>query len=106
LWQLGKPVGQGGPWKNTTVKAGVASDPFLIAFYDKKELSLSHSSKNSVTFKVEVDPTGNGDWMEYASYVVKPGVKFIHHFPASFAARWIRFSTNVDTQATAFLNYK
>ena len=106
LWQLGKPVGQGGPWKNTTVKAGVASDPFLIAFYDKKELSLSHSSKNSATFKVEVDPTGNGDWMEYASYAVKPGVKFIHHFPASFAARWIRFSTNVDTQATAFLNYK
>ena len=27
LWTLGKPVGHGGPWKDTKVKAGVASDP-------------------------------------------------------------------------------
>ncbi|MEI3117686.1 MAG: hypothetical protein V8T12_01250 [Parabacteroides johnsonii] len=36
LWTLGKPVGHGGPWKNTDVKAGIASDPYLIGFYDKK----------------------------------------------------------------------
>ncbi|MDD4592516.1 MAG: hypothetical protein PHG06_19125, partial [Parabacteroides sp.] len=106
LWQLGKPVGNGGPWKDTEVKAGIVSDPYLMAFYDKKELSLAHNCKSSVTFKVEVDPTGNGDWMEYASYVVKPREKFTYRFPASFAARWIRFSTNVDARATAMLDYK
>jgi len=106
LWSLGKPIGQGGPWKNENIKAGVPSDPYLICFYDKKVLSLSHNNKTSVIFKVEVDPTGNGDWMEYASYSVKPGVKFVHHFPASFQARWIRFSTNADTKATAWLDYK
>lgn len=36
LWQLGKPVGQGGPWKDAVIKAGIPSDPYLIAFYDKK----------------------------------------------------------------------
>ena len=106
LWALGKPVGHGGPWKNSDVKAGIASDPYLIGFYDKKELSLSHESDKNVLVRVEVDPTGNGDWMEYATYTVKPGEKMIHQFPASFQARWIRFVSNVDTKATAWLEYK
>lgn len=106
LWTLGKPVGQGGPWKDTDVKTDVASDPYLIAFYDKKELSLSHRSDKNVVITVEVDPTGNGDWMEYASYTVKPGEKFVQQFPESFQARWIRFVSDTDTKATAWLMYK
>ena len=106
LWSLGKPVGQGGPWKDADVKAGVASDPYLIAFYDKKELSLSHQSDKSVVMTVEVDPTGNGDWMEYASYTVKPGETLVQQLPDSFQARWIRFVSDSDTKATAWLNYK
>ncbi len=106
LWTLGKPVGQGGPWKNADVKANVASDPYLIAFYDKKELSLSHQSDKNVVITVEVDPTGNGDWMKYASYMIKPGEKFVHQLPESFQARWIRFVSDKDTKATAWLEYK
>ena len=106
LWALGKPVGQGGPWKNTDVKANVASDPYLIAFYDKKVLSLSHQSDKNVVITVEVDPTGNGDWMEYASYTIKSGEKFVHQFPKSFQARWVRFVSDADTKATAWLEYK
>lgn len=106
LWTLGKPVGQGGPWKNTDVKANVASDPYLIAFYDKKELALSHQSDKNVVITVEVDPTGNGDWMEYASYTVKPGEKLVQQLPESFQARWIRFVSDTDTKATAWLEYK
>ena len=106
LWSLGKPVGQGGPWKDTYVKAGTASDPYLIAFYDKKELSLSHQSDRSEVMTVEVDPTGNGDWMEYASYTVKPGETLVQQLPESFQARWIRFVSDTDTKATAWLNYR
>lgn len=106
LWTLGKPVGQGGPWKNTDVKANVASDPYLIAFYNKKKLSLSHQSDKNVMITVEVDPTGNGDWMKYASYTIKPGEKFVQQFPESFQARWIRFVSDTDTKATAWLEYK
>ncbi|MDR0394148.1 MAG: hypothetical protein LBH77_03210 [Tannerella sp.] len=105
LWKLGKPVGQGGPWKDTVVKKGEASDPYLIAFYDKKELNLSHHSKQKVIFKAEVDPTGNGDWMEYQTFPVEPGESFKHQFPTDFEVRWIRFTINIDTQATAWLEY-
>lgn len=29
LWKLGKPIGEGGVWKNASVKAVVRSLPFL-----------------------------------------------------------------------------
>lgn len=106
LWKLGKPVGKGGPWVDTDVKRGVASDPYLIAFYDKKYLTLSHKGNNPVQFLIEVDPTGNGDWMAYQMCTVEPGGKFEHQFPETFQAKWIRFSTNVEVKATAWLEYK
>lgn len=106
LWQMGKPAGQGGPWLETEAKAGIPSDPYLIGFYDKKILTLSHRSEKDVTFTVEADPTGNGDWMEFAAYTVRPGEKLVKEFPESFQARWIRFSVDRDTKATTWLDYK
>ena len=106
LWQLGKPIGKGGPWKDTQVKKGIPSDPYLIGFYDRKTLSLSHKSDKTINIRVEVDPTGNGDWMEYSVVSVKPGEKVDYTFPKSFQARWIRFVSDADTEATAWLEYK
>ncbi|MBQ8530619.1 MAG: hypothetical protein IJ430_05600 [Parabacteroides sp.] len=106
LWSLGKPVGKGGPWDKTAVKAGVASDPYLIAFYDQKKLTLSHQSDKEVKITVEVDPTGNGDWMEYDSFVVKSKETTTHRFPETFQARWIRFVADTDTKVTAWLDYE
>lgn len=106
LWQLGKPVGKGGPWKDTEVKANVPSDPYLIGFYDKRQLVLSHQSDKDVMFTIEVDPTGNGDWMEYKTQQVKVGEEWSYEFPKEFQARWIRFSTDADTKAKAWLEYQ
>ena len=106
LWKLGKPTGKGGPWVESEVKAKIASDPYLIGFYDQRELTLSHTSKNAITISVEVDPTGNGDWMEYAVYTVQPGQKYHHQFPDSFQARWIRFFSDTDTNITTWLEYR
>ena len=106
LWSMGKPTGQGGPWKNAAVKAGEVSDPYLIGFYDKKTMALSHTSEKDVMFTVEVDPTGNGKWMKYATLTVKPGEKLVKELAAPFQARWIRFSTDTDTNATVWLDYK
>ena len=88
------------------VKAGTPSDPYLIAFYDQKSMQLKHDSKETVTFTVEVDPTGNGDWMEYKEFSVKPEETVKYDFPATFEARWIRFTTNKNTNATAWLEYR
>lgn len=106
LWKLGKPVGVGGPLKDDDIKSGVLTDPYLIGFYDKKKMSLSHKSKENISFTVEIDPTGNGCWMVYKTYTVKPGEILKEEFPKGFEARWIRFKTDKDTiGATAWLEY-
>jgi len=106
LWKMGKPTGHGGPWKNSAVKAGVASDPYLISHYDKRTLEISHESDSEVTFKVEVEPIGHGPWMMYKEVKVQPGETFHYEFPEGFQARWIRFATDKDCIATAWLEYK
>lgn len=106
LWKMGKPVGHGGPWKNSEVKSGTPSDPYLIGFYDNRSLKLSHDAKEPVTFTIEADPVGTGVWMKYKEVTVKPGETYTHQFPAGIQARWIRFSSNSDCKATALLEYK
>lgn len=106
LWKLGKPVGQGGPWKDAMVKKHVPSDPYLIGFYDKKTLELSHQQNKSVTFSLQAEPVGHGPWMTYKKVIVKPGETFRYTFPASFQSRWIRFESDTDCTATAWLKYE
>jgi hypothetical protein len=106
LWQLGKPTGTGGPWKDTKVKAGEPSDPYLIGFYDNRSLVLSHNANTPVTFKIEAESVGHGPWMLYQEVTLKPGEKFTHQFPKHFQARWIRFLADQNCSATAWLEYK
>jgi len=106
LWKLGKPVGRGGPWKQTSVRAGEPSDPYLIGFYDRRKVALSHRSAQPVTFRIEVEPIGHGPWMTYQTISVAPGKTVEHEFPAGFQARWIRFVADKPTTASAWLTYE
>ena len=106
LWNLGKPTGQGGPWKDTPIAANEPSDPYLIGFYDQRNLVISHNLDESVQFKIEVEPTGHGPWMLYEEVVVAAGDSFAHEFPEDFQARWIRFSGNKSCRATTWLTYR
>ena len=106
LWKMGKPSGHGGPWKNTAVKAGESSDPYLIGFYDKRSLTLSHNFPLPVTFTIEADPVGDGPWMEYRRFTVEPGKTFNFTFSPDFQSRWIRFVSDRSCEATAVLNYE
>ena len=105
LWKMGKPSGEGGPWKDTVVGGGIPSDPYLIGFYDNRSLTLEHSLEESVTFTIQVDPSGHGLWMEYQQVQVAPGEIYDYRFPEYFEARWIRFITDKDCEATAWLIY-
>ncbi len=105
LWQMGKPRGRGGPWKNTQVIAGNPSDPYLIGFYDQRKLELSHRSNQTVTFYIEAEPVGHGPWMLYQTVTIAQGETFKHIFPANFEARWIRFTADAPCIATAWLEY-
>ncbi|YCM46078.1 hypothetical protein V2O64_08615 [Verrucomicrobiaceae bacterium 227] len=102
LWKLGKPVGKGGPWKNSWVEAGIPSDPYLMTGYHKKSLTLV--SEDPTTIKIEVDITGNGDWITYQTVEVED--TFEHQFPDSFQAYWIRVTSSKTTTATAQLTYQ
>ena len=106
LWKAGKPVGEGGPWKESSITAGVPSDPYLIGFYDRKNLEISHSSGKDVTFTVEVEPIGHGPWLLFKEVTIAPGKTYKYDFPEGFQARWIRFTADTDCKATAWLKYE
>lgn len=106
LWEMGKPTGHGGPWKNSDVEASVPSDPYLCGFYDNKTLEISHDSNKPVTFKIEVDPIGHGTWILFKVITVKQGEIFKYKFSKNFQARWIRFVADKNCNATTWLEYK
>jgi hypothetical protein len=106
LWDLGRPVGVGGPWKDTEVRAGVASDAYLFTGYSNRSLSLSHASADPVRMTVEVDLTGTGHWVEYRTFEVPAKGSVDHAFPAAFQAYWLRVTAQRDTRATAWLTYQ
>ena len=106
LWSLGKPVGHGGPWFKTAVKAGELSDPYLFIGYDKKTIQLSHDAAEAVKMTVQVDITGMGDWVTYHEFEVKAAEEAIHEFPAGFQANWLRVKADKACAATVQLRYE
>lgn len=106
LWSMGKPTGWGGPWRNSPVKAGDVSDPFLMTGYDAKMLHLHCESEETVTFEIEIDFLGNGSWMPYGSFALPKRKPYLHHeFPAAFSAHWVRIKVDRDCTATAHFFY-
>jgi len=103
LWKLGKPVGVGGPWKNTRVKAGEASDPYLMTGYDKKSLVLSVDEPTEVTLEINFDHHG---YHVYRTWKVTPGKAVRFEFPKAFSAHWARLVAIGDCVASAVFTYE
>jgi hypothetical protein len=106
LWKLGKPVGTGGPWRDTAVTAGTPSDAYLMTGYDQKQLELSHDAKEPVSFVLEVDLLATGAWVPYATLQVPPGKPLTHVFPAGYSAHWIRLKTDRDCRVSSVFTYR
>lgn len=104
LWKLGKPRGEGGPWKDTAVKAGVPSDPYIMTAYDKKSVKLSASTATRITLEVDID--GTGLWVPYKTFEVKAGEMVLHEFPEAFSAYWVRATSDHDTTAITWFVYE
>ena len=105
LYALGAPNGEGGPWKDTVVAAGVASDPYIMTNFGKKSVSLSHDAGKSVRFTIEVDVAGDGVWRRYSAIDVPPGQATTHEFPDGFGANWVRVIADHTGRATAWFRY-
>ena len=106
LWRMGKPVGRGGPWRQTAVRAGEPSDPYLMTGYDRKRVDLSHDAAEAVAFTVEVDFLATGRWAVYRTFQVPPGKALRHDFPAGYSAHWVRVRADRNCRATASFLYE
>ena len=74
--------------------------------FDRKELTLINEGKESSTFTMEGDVSGEGKWLVCQKFALKPGDRIVHRFPGSFHAYWVRFISSNDTTATAQLIYE
>jgi hypothetical protein len=105
LWAFGKPRGQGGPWKDTAVKAGEPSDPYLMTGFDKKRLTLSQTGAATVNVTVEMDITGTGVWRVFETFQVEAG-KPVDVALDNVRAYWLRVTADTPCAATAWLVYE
>ncbi len=105
LWRMGKPRGKGGPWMNTPIDAGAASDPYLMAGYDRKELSVSTDAGQPVKITIEVDPAACGIWSVMNTLIVPAGQKMEYKFPPGYSAHWVRVRCDTACKATAQFSY-
>jgi hypothetical protein len=106
LWKMGKPRGHGGPWHESSVKAGEPSDPYLATGYDKKRMVLSHELSAPVTFHLEADFTASGQWAEVGVFTVQPAKHLEYALPDSFGAYWLRLTSESDAPVTAEFIYE
>ncbi len=103
LYKLGAPAGEGGPWKDSAVTAGEASDPYLMTGFGNQSATLSHDGITPVRFTIEVDFLANGSWRPYAVVDVPVGKGVTHQFPEGFAVHWVRVISDYTGKATAWL---
>ncbi|MDD4018863.1 MAG: hypothetical protein PHV28_13075, partial [Kiritimatiellae bacterium] len=105
LWAIGKPRGQGGPWKDTPVKAGEPSDAYLMTGFDRKRLTLSHTGAEAVNVTVELDITGADVWRAYETFRVEPR-QAVQTALDDARAYWLRVKADKPCTATAWLVYE
>ena len=105
LWNFGRPKGAGAVWLNTPVRAGQASDPFLMNGFENKVVHLRHDAGQPVRFTLEVDFLGDGSWAPYTTVEVPASGYAAYPFPAGFSAEWVRVRVDRDGVATAHFIY-
>jgi len=106
LWGLGRPTGVGGPWLETKVEAEEASDPYLLRGYEQRSLELRHGEVEEVSFRLEIDLSGEGYWVCLAELSVAAGETTRYRFDDSLGAYWARLVPARACTATARFLYR
>ena len=105
LWSFGKPVGIGGPWKDTPVIANEVSDRYLMTGYDKKSLQLKSNKNVSVTLLLYINHYLEAP-VEYKKFDLKAGKEQLFQFPKGFSAHWVQLKSDADCTVTAEFTYE
>jgi len=104
LRELGEPAGTAYAWRREDVKAGVSSDPLLLAGYATRVVHLAHGDDQAATFTLSA---GSGDtWHELATISVPPRASAFEILPADVAGDWVRVTVDRDLpRATAVFRF-
>ncbi len=105
IWRFGKPVGEGGPWKNTAVKANEMSDMYLMTGYDKKSVQLETDKDTEISLFLHINHYLDKPVL-FKTFNVKAGEKLTYEFPEGFSAHWIQVKADTDCKATAWFVYE
>ncbi len=114
LWFIEKPkldtfgpaIGRGAVWVDEPVKNGTPSDAYLFSGYQRRALHLSHSAGEKVTFRIETDLMGNGEWTPLAEVDVPASGYLFVPFAESQTGAWVRITSTVDLEkASAIFTY-
>lgn len=103
LWKMGKPVGEGGVWKNTNIEANEPSLPYLMTGYDQKKVSISVDKDTKITLEVDFDLSG---FHKYKTFELKAGTTMDYQFPSGFSAHWVRAIADKGCKATVWFTYQ
>ena len=103
---LGPLLGRGALWLDEVIKAGIWSDPYLIAGYAKRSLLLAHDGDSPRAFDLEIDKDGGGHWKPWRSIEVPAKGQIWTEISPDIAGEWIRIKPSSDcVKATAFFQY-
>ncbi|MCX6951383.1 MAG: hypothetical protein NTV51_04245, partial [Verrucomicrobia bacterium] len=90
LDRLGPVIGRGAVWLDEPVKKDAPSDAYSFSGYDQRMLHLAHDAGEPVTFTLEVDRTGNGQWTELRRVTVPAAGYAWTAFASTETGAWLR----------------
>ena len=105
IWYFGKPVGEGGPWRDASVKANELSDMYIMTGYDKKTLMLKADKDVQVTLMLHVNHYSDMP-VTFKTFNLKAGEVTNYEFPDGFSAHWAQLKADKDCVATAWFVYE
>jgi hypothetical protein len=72
------------------------SDPLFISGFTRRVLHLSHGNPGPVDFTLQIDPSGNGTWINHQVITVPSnGYRYVV-LPETLTAPWARLTTSSD----------
>ncbi|MBM3888098.1 MAG: hypothetical protein FJ388_03125 [Verrucomicrobia bacterium] len=100
----GPAEARGGIWVEDAVKANAPSEAILIGGYERRCLHLVNHSDAAVTFTLETDNKGSGQWKELITHKLPTKGYSPLILPSGLKAQWLRVKTDSDCVATVFLH--
>lgn len=101
LESLNAPLAWGGPWIDDKVRAGEVSDPFLVHGFSEGVLHVKQDSDSALTFVIEADRDGRGQWKPVATVSVPAKGYAYRILDEELRAQWVRIRPQQDAQSVS-----